>query len=84
MKNGILVSVSVFLLLSLTFKQAEKSTNYGKTVAYTLPIKPKKTVIVLGEESVYKFLKKGYQIQCAWHSTKRYENYYVLVKYSLK
>ena len=83
MKNGILVGVSVFLLLSLTFKQAERSTT-GKTVSYTVPIKPKRTIIVNGEESVYNFLKKGYQIQCAWHSSQRYENYYVLVKYSLK
>ncbi len=77
-----LVLASIVALSSLTFDEArEKSAGDAvPRIVFAVPIKPKSTVIT-DDAHVYKYLKKGYQIQCAWNNHSYYENKFVVVKY---
>jgi hypothetical protein len=84
MKKSILTATfavaCILLFSSLTYNAAHgKSDNVGK-VMFSVPIAPKSTIITK-ERDVYKYLKKGYQIQNAWYNSNTYENSFVVVKY---
>jgi hypothetical protein len=84
MKNMILTAIITVVVLttlsSLTYKQAGDKLCSSVHVTFTVPLKPKMTVIVK-EEKVYAYLKKGYQVQNAWHDHSTHTNMFVLVKY---
>ena len=84
MKKMILTVVIIITVLvtlsSLTYKDAEKRTSTYTHIYFSIPIKPKMTVIVK-EEKVYAYLKKGYQVQNAWYDHFKNTNMFVLVKY---
>lgn len=84
MKNTILafavVFVLVFVLSALSYEQAYAKTPHSPQIHFIVPIKPKSTVIT-DDAHVYKYLKKGYQIQNAWNNNCMDNNNYVVVKY---
>lgn len=84
MKKSILTATfgvaCILLFSSLTFNQADLITSTNPSIHFTTPLAPKSTFIV-DQTSVYKYLKKGYQIQNAWYNSNTYENSFVVVKY---
>ena len=84
MKNMILTAVIIITALvtlsSLTYKDAEKRGSHYTHIYFSIPIKPKMTVIVK-EKKVYTYLKKGFQVQNVWYDHFINTNMFVLVKY---
>lgn len=86
MKNTILIIAVVLItiagLTSMTYTEARKKSagDAVPRIVFAVPVKPKSTVIT-DDAHVYKYLKKGYQIQCAWNNHSYYENKFVVVKY---
>jgi flagellar basal body-associated protein FliL len=84
MKKIILIAVIIIAasvtLSSLTYKESRKISGYTPRTAYIIPLRPNVTVIA-DEYTVYKYLKKGFQIQNAWYSHNPSRNMFVLVKY---
>lgn len=84
MKNMILTAVIIIAALvtlsSLTYKDAEKKGSHYTHIYFSIPIKPKATVIA-DQNTVYTYLKKGFQIQNAWSNSGTHKNMFVLVKY---
>jgi hypothetical protein len=81
MKKSILtasiVLAAIITLSSITTKEVRNS---GVRITYTVPIKPRATALIEGDE-VYAYLKRGYQIQNAWYDHSTYKNQFVVVKY---
>jgi hypothetical protein len=57
-----LVGFSIPILLSMTFNEAQKKTGANPQIVYSVPIKPKSTLIV-DSYDLREYLKKGYQVQ---------------------
>jgi hypothetical protein len=74
-----LVIASIIILSSLTFNQANSKSGHSPQVQFTIPVAPKSTIITRETNVVFKYLKKGYQVQHAWSNNGW--NYYVVVKY---
>jgi hypothetical protein len=57
-----LVGFSIPILLSMTFREANSYCGANPQIHFTIPVKPKSTIIIdKGDLSTY--LKKGYQVQ---------------------
>ena len=74
---GVIVLV---MLMSLTYKEADKQSGHSPQVIFTVPVRPKSTVIV-DECKVRMYLRNGYQVQNAWFNNRDNVNRFVLVKY---
>jgi hypothetical protein len=64
--TGMILAGVLFATLSMTISDARKDKRfggYGATVILTVPAKPAYTVYVLGTDDMYKYIKKGYQVQ---------------------
>ena len=58
-----LLGLSIPILFSMTFKEADiKSGHLNRQVHFTIPLKPKSTILINHYE-MSKYLKKGYQVQ---------------------
>lgn len=77
-----LVGFSIPILLSMTFNEAQSETHLAPQVVFTIPVKPKSTIII-DKHDLSKYLKKGYQVQEV--SISRYSDYgtteLLMVKY---
>jgi hypothetical protein len=67
---GITIGIAMFSVLlftmSMTISDARKDKRfggYGPHVILTVPAKPLHTLYVLGTDDMYKYIKKGYQVQ---------------------
>jgi hypothetical protein len=80
MKNVFfLVGLSIPILLSMTFREADAKTGYSPQIVFSVPIKPKATIII-EEYQLSKYLKKGYQVQQMVHTYNGYLKF-CMVKY---
>lgn len=67
-KAYFLIGLSIPILFSMTFKEASSKTASSlPKIVYSVPIKPKSTIIVDGFMKS-KYLKKGYQVQQMVHT----------------
>ena len=57
-----LVGFSIPILLSMTYSEAQSETHLASQVVFTIPVKPKSTILVY-DRDLSKYLKKGYQVQ---------------------
>ena len=75
-----LVGFSIPILLSMTFKEANSNSGHSPQVHFTIPVKPKSTIII---DNCYmnKYLKKGYQVQQMVHTTGDERVKLLMVKY---
>lgn len=63
MKNVFfLVGLSIPILLSMTFQEADVIAGANPQIQFTIPVKPKSTILIK-EYQLSKYLKKGYQVQ---------------------
>ena len=72
MKNVFfLVGLSIPILLSMTFREADVIAGANPQIVFSVPIKPKATIII-EEYQLSKYLKKGYQVQDMAHTYNGY------------
>lgn len=57
-----LVGFSIPILLSMTFKESSSYCGANPQIHFTIPVKPKSTILV-NDRDLSKYLKKGYQVQ---------------------
>lgn len=57
-----LLGLSIPILFSMTFKEADSKSGHSPQVHFTIPLKPKSTILINHYE-MSKYLKKGYQVQ---------------------
>ncbi len=73
--------IFVMMLISATWSDARKDLARAKynqlQIVYTVPLKPKSTILVRNQGAMYRYIKNGYQVQ----SIDGYRDYYLLVKY---
>ena len=62
-----LIGFSIPILLSMTFKEANSVSGHSPQVHFTIPVKPKSTIII-DKDDLSKYLKKGYQVQQMVHT----------------
>ena len=62
---GTAIAIIVILTLSMSISGAKNDGRFGGNggVTLTVPAKPTATVYVMGEDQMYVYLKKGYQVQ---------------------
>lgn len=81
----LIAGFAIFMTMSMTIfdAQGDARINGANGIVLSIPAKPTATVYVRGTEAMYKFLKKGYQVQAVtdggsademWHS-------FLMVKY---
>lgn len=63
-----LVGFSIPILLSMTFNEANSISGHSPQVHFTIPVKPKSTIII-DKDNLSKYLKKGYQVQQMVYNT---------------
>ena len=80
----LLAGFAFFVMMSMTITDASRDTRFKATngVMLSVPAKPIATVYVNGTDDMYKYIKKGYQVQdvVGNHSQKEY-HYFLMVKY---
>lgn len=75
-----LVGFSIPILFSMTYSEAQSETHLAPQVVFTIPVKPKSTIIIdKGDLSTY--LKKGYQVQQMVHTSNYGTIKLLMVKY---
>ena len=81
----LLAGFSFFVMMSMTINEGKYDPRIGRTtgVHLNVPAKPSSTVYVLGQENMYKLVKKGYQVQQVLDggSIKPENHYFLMVKY---
>jgi hypothetical protein len=80
----LLAGFAIFITMSMTINDAQNDAriNGPNGIVYSIPAKPIATVYVKGTDDMYKYIKKGYQVQdvVGNHSQKEY-HYFLMVKY---
>ena len=81
----LIAGIAIFITMSMTISQASRDNRFKATngVMLTVPAKPIATVYVTGTDAMYKYIKKGYQVQAiAYGGWKNAENHmFLMVKY---
>lgn len=81
----LLAGFAFFAMMSMTI--SDQRFNYtispGKGIVYAIPAKPIATVYVRGTDDMYKYIKKGYQVQAVADGGSSNESYhmFLMVKY---
>lgn len=81
----LIAGFAIFITMSMTISQAERDSRFRATngVILAVPAKPRATVYVTGTDAMYKYIKKGYQVQavadCGWKGA--YDHMFLMVKY---
>lgn len=84
---GIILGILIVTTLSVTVNQAKSSRSFGghpdTGIHLIVPAKPTATVYVKGTDEMYKYIKKGYQVQqaldCGAYTPMNH--YFLMVKY---
>ena len=75
----------LFVTLSMTISDANKDKRFGRYKPYvilTVPAKPIATVYVRGTDEMYKYIKKGYQVQdVVGGDYNQWDHSFLMVKY---
>lgn len=81
----LIAGFAIFMTMSMTINDAEDDFRFraANGIMLTVPAKPIATVYVTGTDAMYKYIKKGYQVQSVidggW---KTVENHmFLMVKY---
>jgi hypothetical protein len=81
----LIAGFAIFITMSMTITDASKDLRFKATngVMLAVPAKPIATVYVTGTDAMYKYIKKGYQVQeIADGGWKNVENHmFLMVKY---
>ena len=81
----LIAGFAIFLTMSMTINDASKDSRFRATngVMLVVPAKPIATVYVTGTDAMYKYIKKGYQVQSVTDGGwKMVENHmFLMVKY---
>ena len=81
----LIAGFAIFITMSMTISQASRDNRFKATngVMLVVPAKPRATVYVTGTDAMYKYIKKGYQVQAiADGGWKNAENHmFLMVKY---
>ena len=81
----LIAGFAIFMTMSMTISQAERDSRFRATngVMLVVPAKPQATVYVTGADAMYKYIKKGYQVQAVtdggWKNTENHM--FLMVKY---
>ena len=81
----LIAGFAIFITMSMTISQAGRDSRFRATngVMLTVPAKPVATVYVRGTDAMYKYIKRGYQVQAVTdggHSNDLYHSF-LMVKY---
>ena len=74
----------IFMTMSMTISEAqlERRIDGADGIVYSIPAKPKSTVYVAGTAEMYRYIKKGYQVQSVVANTTNTEYHmFLMVKY---
>jgi|LakMenEpi03Aug12_release.lakeMendotaPanAssembly.Ray.scaffolds.fasta_scaffold2299643_1 hypothetical protein len=61
----LIAGFAIFMTMSMTISQASNDSRFRATngIVLSVPAKPTATVYVRGTDDMYKYIKKGYQVQ---------------------
>lgn len=80
----LIAGFAIFITMSMTISQAEQDSRFRATngVMLTVPAKPIATVYVRGTDEMYKYIKKGYQVQdVVGGDDNQWNHSFLMVKY---
>ena len=81
----LIAGFAIFMTMSMTISQAERDNRFKATngVMLVVPAKPIATVYVTGTDAMYKYIKKGYQVQSVTDGGWKTPEYhmFLMVKY---
>ena len=81
----LLAGFAFFVMMSMTITDASKDMRFKATngVMLSVPAKPIATVYVRGTDDMYKYIKKGYQVQdvVGSGSANQWHHSFLMVKY---
>jgi hypothetical protein len=78
------IGIGFFLMMSMTITDASKDLRFKATngVMLSVPAKPIATVYVRGTDEMYKYIKKGYQVQdVVGGDNNQWHHSFLMVKY---
>ena len=81
----LIAGFAIFITMSMTISEAERDPRFRASngVMLTVPAKPRATVYVRGTEAMYKYIKRGYQVEEIADGGATYTDYhmFLMVKY---
>jgi hypothetical protein len=80
----LIAGFAIFMSMSMTISQASNDAriNGPNGIVYSIPAKPIATVYVRGTEAMYKYIKKGYQVQdVVGGDYNQWDHSFLMVKY---
>ena len=81
----LIAGIAIFITMSMTISQAERDNRFKATngVMLVVPAKPIATMYVTGTVEMYKYIKKGYQVQAVADGGWKTAEYhmFLMVKY---
>ena len=81
----LIAGIAIFITMSMTISQASRDNRFKATngVMLVVPAKPRATVYVSGIDAMYKYIKKGYQVQLVTDGGWKTPEYhmFLMVKY---
>ena len=81
----LIAGFAIFITMSMTITDASKDLRFKATngVMLAVPAKPIATVYVTGTDAMYKYIKKGYQVQAVADGGWKTAEYhmFLMVKY---
>ena len=81
----LIAGFAIFMTMSMTINDASKDSRFKATngVMLSVPAKPIATVYVRGTDKMYKYIKKGYQVQAVTDGGHSHDSYhsFLMVKY---
>jgi len=80
----LIAGFAIFVTMSMTINDAEKDFRFRATngIILSVPAKPIATVYVRGTDEMYKYIKKGYQVQdVVGGDYNQWDHSFLMVKY---
>ena len=81
----LIAGFAIFMTMSMTISEAERDPRFRASngVMLVVPAKPRATVYVRGTDAMYKYIKRGYQVQAVTDGGYSNEFYhsFLMVKY---
>ncbi len=80
----LIAGFAFFLMMSMTINDASKDNRFKATngVMLSVPAKPIATVYVRGTDEMYKYIKRGYQVQdVVGGDYNQWDHSFLMVKY---
>ena len=80
----LIAGFAIFMSMSMTISQASRDSRFRATngIVLSIPAKPIATVYVRGTDAMYKYIKKGYQVQdVVGGDYNQWDHSFLMVKY---